>query len=318
VSGASVETNPKEAGYTVPLSGSDKRQRIYLVLMIAAAMALTIAVSIYGLEYYILGPAQRPFSAKHPDLKPSGTIGLRLGMLGFFLFILVYLYPLRKQWSFLARIGKTKNWFDFHVLMGLVAPVVITFHSAFKIHGFAGMAYWTMIGLVVSGIIGRYFYAQIPRNISSAEMSLKEMQELKTSFLEVLSRQKVLDLLGIELLFRLPDAGEVQRMPLFRALLQMVALDIARPLRVWALRRKGRSFLQNVGTLGGIIGTTNRELERAVSLASRQAALSKRILYLSKTQRVFHLWHIVHRPFSISFAIFVIIHITVVFWLGYF
>jgi len=318
VNDATVYANRREANRALPLSWAERRQRIYLFLVIAAVLVLTAVISVYGWDYYILDLAQRPFSAKHPDLKPSGLIGLRLGMLGFFLFILVYLYPLRKHWLFLGRIGKTKNWFDFHMLMGLVAPVIVTFHAAFKIHGFAGMAYWTMLGLVASGIVGRYFYAQIPRNISSAEMSLKEMQELKASLLDELNRQNILKLPEIERLFRLPDAADVQRMPVLRALIQMIALDIIRPFRVWALRRKGAGFRQKVGTMGGIIRTGNCELERAVSLASRQAALSKRILYLSKTQRVFHLWHIVHRPFSISFAIFVIIHITVVAWLGYF
>jgi hypothetical protein len=70
--------------------------------------------------------------------------------------------------------------------------------------------------------------------------------------------------------------------------------------------------------LGGILHTRRAALERAISLASEQAALAKQILFLSKTLRVFHLWHVIHRPFSLSFAILVIIHVTVVISLGYF
>jgi hypothetical protein len=32
---------------------------------------------------------------------------------------------------------------------------------------------------------------------------------------------------------------------------------------------------------------------------------------------VFHLWHVIHRPFSYSFAILSILHVTVVLLLGY-
>jgi len=32
----------------------------------------------------------------------------------------MYLYPLRKKWKWLSKKGKTKNWLDYHVLMGLV------------------------------------------------------------------------------------------------------------------------------------------------------------------------------------------------------
>ena len=45
--------------------------------------------------------------------------------------------------------------------------------------------------------------------------------------------------------------------------------------------------------------------------------LSKRVLFLDQTQRVFHLWHVIHRPFSYAFAILAIIHIVVVSGLGF-
>ncbi len=139
------------------LSNAEKRQRAYLLLVSTAVLALAIALSVHGWDYYTLGYSQRPFSSKHTELKPSGTIGLKLGITGFTMLALVYLYPLRKYWPALGRVGKTKNWFNFHVFLGLSAPAVITFHCAFKTRGFAGMAYWAMIALVVSGLIGRYF-----------------------------------------------------------------------------------------------------------------------------------------------------------------
>jgi hypothetical protein len=43
--------------------------------------------------------------------------------------------------------------------------------------------------------------------------------------------------------------------------------------------------------------------------ARKQASLSKRILFLSRTKQVFNLWHVIHRPFSYSFAILAILHI---------
>jgi hypothetical protein len=60
----------------------------------------------------------------------------------------------------------------------------------------------------------------------------------------------------------------------------------------------------------------NPEVERVIGAARRQAGLSKRILFLSRTHKVFHLWHVVHRPFSYSFAVLAVIHITVVMLFG--
>jgi hypothetical protein len=61
----------------------------------------------------------------------------------------------------------------------------------------------------------------------------------------------------------------------------------------------------------------NQKLERALRVAQKQAALSKSILFLSRTQQVFQLWHVVHRPFSYEFAILAILHIGIALFMGY-
>ncbi|MCP6726220.1 hypothetical protein NL526_29605, partial [Klebsiella pneumoniae] len=77
--------------------------------------------------------------------------------------------------GWLNRLGSARHWLDFHVILGLTAPVIIAFHASFKFHGIAGVAFWIMLSVAVSGVVGRYVYAQIPRSLSSAELSLKEL-----------------------------------------------------------------------------------------------------------------------------------------------
>jgi hypothetical protein len=96
----------------------------------------------------------------------------------------------------------------------------------------------------------------------------------------------------------------------------LIFLDLLRFFHIARLRLGALGFWGKLATLGGILASGNAELERVVSMASRQAGLSKRILFLSRTQRVFHLWHVVHRPFSYSFALLALIHITVVLLFG--
>ena len=155
----------------------DRMHRFRLRLAYMVATAGTLALLAYGFGYYWSSPAQRALSWKHAYLKPSGAIGLRLGMLGVLLFLFIFLYPLRKKWAWLGRQGSSRRWLDFHVLLGLLAPVVVTFHSSFKFSGIAGVAYWIMIVVALSGVVGRYIYAQIPRSLNSAELSLQEAQE---------------------------------------------------------------------------------------------------------------------------------------------
>jgi len=56
--------------------------------------------------------------------------------------------------------------------------VLITFHSSFKLRGVAGYAYWSMIAVVLSGIVGRYLYGRIPRKLGAVEMSVDEAEQL--------------------------------------------------------------------------------------------------------------------------------------------
>jgi hypothetical protein len=299
-------------------TNSSRRHSICLLLISFLVAVSALGLLIYGWNYYTLSLAQRPYSPKHEYLKPSGIIGLQLGIWGMVLFVLVYLYPLRKYWPAFGRVGKTSNWFDYHVFLGITAPVVVTFHAAFKHQGFAGWAYWTMIALVGSGLIGRYFYAQIPRNISAVEMTLQEMQDQKASWLGELKLQKIFPVSEIEALFKLPDSATIQSMSAINAIMRMMILDISRPFRRWTLKRRGLKAAGHSVFGGGVLPASYLDLEKVIRLASRQAALSKRILFLTKTQSLFHGWHVIHRPFSISVAIFAIIHISVVIWLGYY
>jgi hypothetical protein len=98
----------------------------------------------------------------------------------------------------------------------------------------------------------------------------------------------------------------------------MVALDIRRPFQIAALRRQASTFGQKLTSLGGLISTGNARVENIVTIIRQKAALSKRILFLDRSQRVFHLWHVIHRPFSYAFAVLALIHIVNAIRLGYF
>jgi len=302
---------------TATAPDAERAHRLRLTLAWVLAVALALSLVLYGYGYYSLSAHQRPLSPQHTLLRPSGAIGLRLGMLGTLLFLGIYLYPLRKRWAWLGRQGSSRHWLDFHVVLGIAAPVLITFHSSFKFHGIAGMAYWIMVAVAISGVVGRYLYAQIPRSLSAAEVSLKELQETQAKLTQQLAAQKLFSRADLWPLIALPTAQQVEQMSLLGALTALLAVDLQRPFHVAALRFRALGALGRLLSLGGLLRTTHLELERVIYTARKQAAVSKHIVFLSRTQRVFHLWHVVHRPFSYSFAFLASIHIVVVLLLGY-
>lgn len=291
--------------------------RALLVLAILAAVALVGFLSVHGLPYYWLRLEERPLSPLHAQLRSSGTIGLRLGIVSLGMFGILFLYPLRKRWRWLATIGSTRRWLNFHILFGITTPMVVTFHTSFKWHGLAGLAYWTMIAVALSGFVGRYVYAKIPRSVTSVELSIQEMEAQTASLASQLSEQWLFRDEVLAPLLAVPAPREIRAMSLLRMLWTMLRLDIARPFQVGRLRRCLLSGPQRVATLGGFLPSNDRILEAVIASVRRQSRLRSAMAFLDRTARLFHLWHAIHRPFSISFVALIAIHIGVALSVGF-
>lgn len=291
------------------------RTRLFLAWMLALAVVLVIGG--YGYDYYTLGATQRPFSPKHEILRPSGTIGIKLGMLGVLMFFLIYLYPLRKKWGWLGRQGNSRHWLDFHIVLGTTAPVIIAFHSSFKFGNIAGMAFWSMMMVTLSGFVGRYLYSQIPRSLNAAELTMKEIQDKEATLKKELAEQRANFGFSVDALYQLPSAADVAKTPAIASLISMFFIDVKRPFKTSLVRLQQAGFLPWVFSFFGFFTTRNHELERAIRVAKTEAKLSKSIIFLSRTQRIFQLWHVIHRPFSYAFAILAIVHIALALFMGY-
>jgi hypothetical protein len=281
-----------------------------------AVIALLAALTVKGFGYYTLALEQRPLSALHSQLRSSGTVGIKLGIISLVMFGVLFLYPLRKRIKWLARVGATRRWLRLHVLFGVTTPLVVTFHTAFRWHGLAGLAYWTMIAVAVSGFVGRYLYAKIPRSINSVKLSVEELQASTAALAARLRDQEIFRFEDLAPLLELPSAQEIRRMSIFRALWTMLRIDLARPFRVSRLRRRALKGSQVVTTLGGFLPSHDSDIEAIVANLRRQSRLTTGMAFLDRTERVFHLWHIVHRPFSISFVILIAVHIGVALSVG--
>jgi hypothetical protein len=270
-----------------------------------------------GRSYYVLPVGERPLSDLHRQLRPSGPVGIGFGVLSTILFAAIYVYPLRKRWAWLRKIGTTRHWLDFHIVMGLAAPALVALHSAFKFGGLAGLAYWIMLAVVASGLVGRYFYAQIPRSKKDAELSLAELHRMNEELTEVLRAQDVIPEQVWWPLVTPVRREEALRMPVVKSIARMLALDLARPFRVAAMRRKVLSGWEAVWTLGGLWPSSHRDLERVVALVRQQSWLTAKICFLDRAGQIFKRWHVVHRPFSGAFVALVAVHIGMAIWMGF-
>ncbi len=289
--------------------------RVFLGWM--AAALLVAGLGIFGFSYYILPIDQRPYSDKYELLKPGGTIGIRLGIFGTVLFCIIFLYALRKVIPWLGRIGTARQWMDFHVIAGVTAPFIIAFHASFKFQGLAGTAFWIMLAVALSGIIGRYLYAKIPRSVTAAELSLSDLDRREDELTDALARQSLYRMEDLREVLRVPSAEHIRKIGPVLSLLEMVAMDLRMPFQLAALRRAGSGVGNSLRTVGGLLPSGNPELETVIRLVKQKSSLSRRLIFLAHTQRVFHIWHIVHRPFSYAFAVLALLHIVIAVGLGF-
>jgi hypothetical protein len=202
-------------------------------------------------------------------------------------------------------------------VLGTTAPIIVAFHSSFKFGNIAGMAFWSMLAVTLSGFVGRYLYSQIPRSLNAAELSKKELEEREEVMRKELEEQRRTFGFSVDALYHLPTPQHVASTSMVEALLSMFIIDFRRPFKASWVRLHQAGFGPWLFSLCGLLRTRDLKLERAIRIAQTHSALSKRVLFLSRTQQVFQLWHVVHRPFSYAFAILAILHIGIALFMGY-
>lgn len=124
-----------------------------------AAVGIAVVTAVYLVVFKITG--QFP--------KASSALGHWTGIIGLVLMLCSQtLYSLRKQTKD-ARWGPMVKWLQAHVMMGLVGPYMVLIHSAGKFNGLAGISALATVVVLLSGIVGRYIYTSIPREIEGVD-----------------------------------------------------------------------------------------------------------------------------------------------------
>jgi len=86
---------------------------------------------------------------------PAEGVGYWMGIIGGSLMLTLLLYPLRKRIKFLHKLGPTKYWFQMHMVLGLIGPLLILYHCNFQLGSFnSQVALYCMVLVAGSGIIG--------------------------------------------------------------------------------------------------------------------------------------------------------------------
>ncbi len=283
-----------------------KIHRTLLVLLYVSGILLAAALAVDGLDYYRTPLAERPHMARHAELKPGGIIGHGLGILGSGLILLLFLYSLRRRNLLGLRFGDIGQWLNIHILFGIMGPIFVTLHTCFKFGGIVSVSFYSMVAVAASGFIGRYLYVQIPRTISGDELTLIEMEEKSREMGLLLEEYGMDEQLLAEV--RAVSGARPRRRNALTVIPAIIFNDLARPFRRYGLKKRLRS------QAAALTGEDSGKLMRIID---RHSLLVRKIEMLSSVQRLFHLWHVVHKPFATVMILIMMVHVTVAILFGY-
>jgi len=110
---------------------------------------------------------------------PEEGLGYFMGITGGIMMLLAMVYSIFKSAPSLRKKIKLKAWLSIHIFFGLVGPLLIYFHSTFRIGSFnGGIALISMTLVLLSGIIGRYLYSKTHYGLGGQKAKLGELHKL--------------------------------------------------------------------------------------------------------------------------------------------
>jgi hypothetical protein len=247
-------------------------------------------------------------------LTPTRGVGYALGIIGGSLMLLLLVYSLRKRWSWLGFLGSTPAWFRFHMVLGVLGPLCILYHSNFGTGATnSNVALFAMLTVAGSGFIGRYFYAHVHYGLYGRKLELGELRA---------GADKLHSLSGkMSFLPQLVGRIEASEQRLLDAGPHLAPLGFAKPLTVavatvrerWRLHRYLRRALKAGARTSPVLASERRRLTRAArSYIDRRLAATKRVAAFAGYERLFSLWHALHIPLIFMLIIAAVIHVIAV------
>lgn len=277
--------------------------RIYIFTLAGIVVVTTLWIAVKGIPYYRTPLTERFYHPSHDLFKPSGLLGHGMGIFGsLFMLVGVVIYMARKRLRSFSRLGQIKHWLEFHIFLCTLGPILVLFHTAFKFGGLVAISFWSMVAVVLSGVIGRFIYIQIPRTIEGRVMSLSELQglreEISTRLTASMPANQNFDLAFVAAPLSPKNGG------FFRLL--------------WNDLGQRRSAIGQLKQQLKEMGVGRSEKKQILKMVKYELALTHRIKRLKTMKKIFRYWHVAHLPFAIVMLVIMLIHIAVTLAFGNF
>jgi hypothetical protein len=274
-----------------------------LLPALATALVLSLVLVAWAWsqrDYYSASQAQRPLMSEHEWLRPGGAFGLACGIGGSLLILANLAYLLRRNWL-TGLPGSLTLWMTSHVATGVLALLLILAHAAMAPRNtVGGHALMALAALLVTGAIGRYFYAFVPRAANGRELALHELnQQLAEESADWDRFGRGFGEQARERIRFLVNSGKWKG-GVLRRLLALLSTQSAAKEVVRQLRREGREH-----------GLSDDQIERLSALARRAYATALASARYEDLRGLLNSWRYFHRWVAMLMVLLALAHIWI-------
>jgi len=246
------------------------------------------------------------------NITAENGLGYALGIVGASMMAALLIYPLRKRIPSLRVLGSTRSWFLAHMLLGIIGPVLILYHSNFSVSSLnSQVALFCTLLVAGSGLVGRYLYAQIHHGLYGEKSSLRSLiKEMQQSLISITASGPAKDIF-------LEQLAEFNKSVLEPPsdVLQSATRPFSYAFKTrWAYLKMSMSLRKQISANAD--SASNHDEKRKVQAVRRDLLRHlkqvRKVAHLSFFERLFSLWHILHLPFFFMLVISAIVHIIAV------
>jgi hypothetical protein len=233
--------------------------------------------------------------------KPGEGLGYNLGLAGGLMMLTLLLYSARKHLTFMQGLGKLKHWFKIHMTLGVVGPVLVLFHTTFRLGSMnATIAFYCMILVAGSGLIGRFVYTRIHKGLYGSRSTLKEAHaDLAGSSGEINSKLSFFPKVEAKIKKFEHEALEKKR-GFFAGVWYFLSFDARRMWLAWQCKR----YIQL--KLGASMSDVADEASDLVNQYLKQI---QTVAQFKKFEQIFSAWHVLHIPLMYMMVATAIFHV---------
>jgi len=247
-------------------------------------------------------------------ITPKSGLGYALGITGGTMMLVMLLYSLRKRAKWMREWGAIRHWFNIHMMLGIIGPMLILFHCNFQLGSQnSNIALFSMLLVAGSGIIGRYLYGRIHFGLYGGEVTLQQLEQDK-----LIARYELSRLFNIS-----PKLYE--KVKKYDVVLQDESKGLVTSFfhvcRMGVLTRRSnflarRLLVKSCHRVAREEKWPRRRLKITIDngdmyLKAHYMTIRK-LVGLAFFERLFSLWHILHVPFFYMLMFTAIVHILAV------